>query len=142
MGLWSSKSIFFLVRGFHIYKATQEICMKYYYLGTSGRNWGKACSNKKAPRGPAWLVSWCKYETGQKAVGLQVQILYVPCFLFVGKRLHSTSLTFLEFQRADSNNCCLFQLLTELISNRLLQFQTKLSLLQGWKPVSAMKYPT
>ena len=30
---------------------------------------------------------------------------YVPCFLFVGNRLHSASMTFPEFQRADSNSC-------------------------------------
>ena len=103
---------------------------------------GEGLLQQEGPRGSCWLVSWGKYETGQKAAGLQVQILYVPCFLFVGKRFHSTSLTFLKFQRADSNNCCLFQLLTGFISNRLLQFQAKLSLLQGWKPVSDMKYPT
>ena len=31
-----------------------------------------------------------------------VQILCVPCFLFVGNRIHSASLAFPEFQREDS----------------------------------------
>ena len=44
-------------------------------------------------------------ETEQDPVGPSgVQILPVFSFLFVGNRLHSASLTFPEFQRADSNN--------------------------------------
>ena len=88
MGLWSSKSSYLLFgEGFSDLQSNSgNVHEILYYLGTSERNWGKACSNKKAPRGPAWLVSWGKYETGQKAVGLQVQILYVPCFFFVGKK--------------------------------------------------------
>ena len=29
--------------GFQVCKTTQEICIKYYYPGTSERIWGKAC---------------------------------------------------------------------------------------------------
>ena len=36
--------------------------------------------------------------------GSQVQIFLVPCFFFVGNRLHSASLAFPELQRAGSNS--------------------------------------
>ena len=36
---------------------------------------------------------------------LDTKSLCVPCFLFVGNRLHPASSTFLEFQKADSNSC-------------------------------------
>ena len=41
-----------------------------------------------------------RYETQQDPVGLLVTKAFcVPCFLFVGNRFHSASLTFSEFQR-------------------------------------------
>ena len=36
--------------------------------------------------------------------GSQVKILFVSHFLFLGNRLHSSSLTFPDFQRADTNS--------------------------------------
>ena len=36
---------------------------------------------------------------------LDTKSLCVPCFLFVGNRLHPASSAFLEFQKADSNSC-------------------------------------
>ena len=49
-------------------------------------------------------VPWIKTE--QDSGTLQYTNPFcVPCFLFVGYRLCSASLTFPEFQRADSNHC-------------------------------------
>ena len=55
-----------------------------------------------------WLtLNYSLSETYQDPVGalLSTDALHVSCFLFVGNRLYLLSLTFPEFQRADSNSC-------------------------------------
>ena len=56
---------------------TQEVCIKYYYLGTSEelkqRIWGKVCP-WKVPKGPAWLhcLAFCPFNSLRPISGKEI----------------------------------------------------------------------